>query len=480
MKTINATSRMVTAGLIMAAGVVSIAAWTFGEAAAARGPVSADPVGASIQQQEQKLPKPTTGRTDCTSSLCHDDKLTYSIMHEPVEKKDCLKCHEYVDAERHLLQLTTPRNLLCSKCHGVQHLGYEHQPVKDGNCQGCHNPHGSEFPGLLVDHPTRGLCLQCHNKDFEHEKYVHGPVAGGACIVCHEPHSSRQEHLLSKEANKLCTQCHFEIETERSPGLHIHSAMDKGCTSCHDPHASELRYQLHESTPDLCFQCHENIGETAEHAESLHAIMDPGACTKCHNPHSSRLAKLQKQVQPDLCLNCHDEAIETPDGRTLTNMAQLLKDNPSQHGPIREGACSACHQPHSSDKQNLLLLSYPPEFYARFDMDLYKLCFSCHIPELVLNPSGKGLTGFRNGTLNLHWLHVNQEKGRTCRACHEVHASQRDFHIRESVPFGPTDWELEINFEKSGNGGSCKPGCHRKATYDRTAEVEPNTNGSAG
>jgi hypothetical protein len=85
----------------------------------------------------------------------------------------------------------------------------------------------------------------------------------------------------------------------------------------------------------------------------------------------------------------------------------------------------------------------------------------------VLKEKGAGLTRFRNGEVNLHWLHVNREKGRTCRACHEVHASKNPFHIRDAVPFGSKGWLIEIKFKQTTNGGSCSPGCHSDKTYDR-------------
>jgi predicted CXXCH cytochrome family protein len=155
-------------------------------------------------------------------------------------------------------------------------------------------------------------------------------------------------------------------------------------------------------------------------------------------------------------------------------MAALLAENPDHHGPIRDGNCTACHESHAGDKFRLLKESYPAEFYAPFDLDTFKLCFRCHISDLVLSKSGSGLTQFRDGDRNLHFLHVNRAKGRTCRSCHEVHASKRPAHIREAVPFGTGEWMLPINFQKTPDGGSCMPGCHEARTYTRTrAEAGP-------
>ena len=89
-------------------------------------------------------------------------------------------------------------------------------------------------------------------------------------------------------------------------------------------------------------------------------------------------------------------------------------------------------------------------------------------PEgLLVSWVGDRQDGFRDGDLNLHWVHVNREKGRTCRACHEVHASSNPFHIRDSVPFGRDKWELPINYEINDTGGSCAPGCHSAQIYSR-------------
>ena len=80
------------------------------------------------------------------------------------------------------------------------------------------------------------------------------------------------------------------------------------------------------------------------------------------------------------------------------------------------------------------------------------------------------LTDFRNGSSNLHYLHVSKpEKGRTCRACHAPHASAGPKHIRETVSYGV--WEIPIQFKKTDTGGSCQPGCHRPKAYDRASPV---------
>ncbi len=172
-------------------------------------------------------------------------------------------------------------------------------------------------------------------------------------------------------------------------------------------------------------------------------------------------------------MKCHDKAMKATDGKPLANMAALLASNQSKHGPIREGHCTVCHDPHAGKQFRLLPEKYPEQFYAPFSLDLYKLCFQCHTPDMVLKKNGAGVTQFRDGNVNLHTLHVNQEKGRTCRACHEVHASQRSAHVRESVPFGTSNWLLEINYKSAEDGGSCAPGCHAPKKYTRPMAALP-------
>ena len=141
------------------------------------------------------------------------------------------------------------------------------------------------------------------------------------------------------------------------------------------------------------------------------------------------------------------------------------------HGPVRQRDCGACHNSHGSDHFRLLVGEYSPEFYARFDLDNFELCFSCHPQRGVLTERSTELTDFRNGSLNLHYLHVNKpEQGRTCRACHATHGADEPRQIREWVWFG--QWKLPITFTKTATGGTCQSGCHVERAYDREDPVD--------
>jgi len=156
----------------------------------------------------------------------------------------------------------------------------------------------------------------------------------------------------------------------------------------------------------------------------------------------------------------------------LIDMASWLDEHEVWHEPIRENDCGACHRPHGSKYFRLLKKPFPPKFYAPFRAENYALCFSCHEKTLVTARSTRSVTQFRDGDRNLHFLHVNRAKrGRTCRACHELHASDSPLHIRERVRYGR--WMMPLNFEKNETGGSCSPGCHAAMDYSRKSANAP-------
>ena len=174
-----------------------------------------------------------------------------------------------------------------------------------------------------------------------------------------------------------------------------------------------------------------------------------------------------------LCMSCHDKPVGVSKDEIMPGLTEEIKNKKYLHGPVAQKDCKGCHNTHGSDHFRLLAKEYPPQFYAPFSISSYDLCFSCHPQSLVLTKQTSDLTDFRNGDLNLHCVHVNKaRRGRTCRSCHATHASDLPKHIRASVPYGM--WDLPINFEKTGTGGGCKPGCHLPYDYDRMSPVEYN------
>jgi predicted CXXCH cytochrome family protein len=300
---------------------------------------------------------------------------------------------------------------------------------------------------------------------------AHAPFEAGDCSLCHARADAKNPGPIAGKVNELCFSCHEEFQTILAR-QHKHPPAADACTNCHNPHNSKTQRLLRAELPALCLGCHAAMKQTVETAKVKHrALAIDKSCANCHNPHGSATEKLLVKLPMDVCLGCHSkEGMRSADGKPLVNMKAWLDANKDWHGPVAANDCSACHKPHGSENFRLLVNEYPPSFYAAFDPKNYALCFGCHDEQVFLEPQTTTLTGFRRGSKNLHYVHVNkEERGRTCRACHEVHASKQDHHIRESVPYGPKGWMLKINYSKLPNGGQCTRTCHETRAYDRNA-----------
>ncbi len=411
--------------------------------------------------------------------------LDAKVLHGPAEDGECDSCHTLSDPKLHSFELTSEKGELCLECHDEPDDTVVHKPVAEGECTGCHDPHGSPHAFMLLGDPAGDLCLRCHPVgDFRRKAYVHGPVAVKACSSCHRAHGSAHEALLVKPGKELCFDCHADVQAQLKSISHLHQPVAQGsCLACHHPHASDVPAQLRAAGPALCYTCHEhdNIKKLVESSSRVHGPVTTGkACAACHAAHGGAMPKLLAVSPMKLCLSCHDKPVETRDGRTIADIATVLKSNPSHHGPIEEEDCTACHDPHASPHFALLAMEYPEAFYAPFDTESYDLCFSCHSEEAMTEAEATDVTGFRDNDRNLHLLHVNKaKKGRTCRVCHEVHASKGPFQLREKVPFGPQGWELDVKFQPLPNGGRCAPACHWEKTYSRVPAPEPTTRPAA-
>jgi len=419
--------------------------------------------------QSQRLPQK---KVTCITSKCHANMGKDKYVHGPVATGTCYACHG--DVPKHE---SSPRSYKfgkikdlagkCFTCHDqFAAKKYIHKPVQDRDCGACHDPHGSPYRFQLLSEKS-ALCFRCHDNNIVKGKFVHGPAAVGGCISCHEPHTADYEKNLRAEGAKLCYKCHHEQADAFAKGKFMHKPVSEKCTRCHSPHANAKKFMLPMDPPDLCLNCHKDKKAWVEKASVQHGALTAGkTCLNCHEVHVSNFDKMLPLAPMDLCLNCHNKEIKATDGKPLADMKSLLTEYSDRHGPIKEKDCSGCHNTHGSSNFRILKYPYPPTFYMPFALENYGLCFSCHEKTIALNPETTTLTNFRNGSRNLHYLHINKpDKGRTCRACHETHASNSPKHIRNSVPFGA--WDLPLNFQKTENGGSCLPGCHKLKKYDR-------------
>ena len=409
-------------------------------------------------------------KKSCVTSKCHASMGKEKYVHGPASVGECTLCHK--PTEKHKFEPITDVGKLCNECHDTEYTGKViHPPVEEGECTGCHNPHQSPYQFMLRAEGA-DLCIICHDENFTGGEYVHGPVAVGGCSVCHSPHASDYPKLLMATGNDVCFSCHSDKEDTFLEKKHMHTPVEEGCVLCHSPHSGPFQYMLSgDGRGDLCLACHEDMQQSIAGVKVVHGVFkEDKKCLSCHDPHVADYTNQLIMEPADLCLSCHNREYNDNGKVKVANMEAILQQNKIHHGPIKQKDCSGCHNPHGSDNFRMLQEYFPKFFYAPYKPGFYKLCFMCHEQTIAQEKFTTTLTGFRNGKENLHYLHVNQKvKGRTCRACHDAHATNNPKHIRDSVPFGA--WNLPIGFEKTATGGQCLPGCHQMFRYDREKPV---------
>jgi predicted CXXCH cytochrome family protein len=321
---------------------------------------------------------------------CHSEAqaaLSAKAPHPPAVK-ECTACHLPHAGPVNLLKAVPPA--LCETCHAdikTQVVrAHPHPPAAAGACLTCHNPHGSANKRILKDGPA-ALCVSCHAafKDEMAARFTHPPAAAGECASCHEPHGSDSEHLLAADLGKACLGCHKSVAAE-FPEDSQHAPFASGeCLSCHRPHASSREHLLATEPSLLCRSCHAEVsGEKA--AVVRHTPVQRGQCLSCHGPHGGHPpAFLRRADSRTLCLACHEA-----EGKMMVRKDLTL------HPPFQKGPCLACHAPHASDQEGMLVKAPGA------------LCTSCH------DISAQAIKVAHKGLLTAHT---------DCTSCHEPHAS---------------------------------------------------------
>jgi len=458
--------------------------------------------GLAISSQDP----PTTRTLTCTEAGCHADQLAFENLHGPVAAGACDMCHEYSDPAAHTFILKRTGSALCDFCHmgKTDTAGlHVHEPVEAGECLACHDPHGSATAPLLKSTSAGEMCMVCHAESFQGQAHLHTPVEKGDCLACHQAHSSILPALLVKEGRDLCLSCHANVIT--APGAvdegndaegvsphgpvapdmfqgaprvlfanHnadriVHEPVLGECSQCHNPHGSTEAAMLLQPQASLCSTCHADVAEKIAAATVGHSVVTADrACMNCHTPHESAVDHLLREDAIKLCLSCHEQEVQRADGSIVGAMSSLATQHTSLHDPINDG-CADCHDVHGGSHANLLTSTFTSEFYqSPEDATAYALCLSCHDSKLISQERTTDATNFREGSLNLHYVHVTQPgaKGRSCRVCHDTHAAKAPHLLLEQVAYG--EWRIPIGFEVTETGGSCAAGCHRPRTYDRT------------
>ena len=131
-----------------------------------------------------------------------------------------------------------------------------------------------------------------------------------------------------------------------------------------------------------CLTCHADLEESLE-ARVPHAPARDAECTACHNPHVSRFDSLLLDRPGPMCSECHADVAEELDRGHL-------------HEPVAEGRCTSCHEAHGGEHKGLLVEKGQA------------LCITCHSEVENWQKREVQHLPFRAGQ---------------CARCHEPHAS---------------------------------------------------------
>lgn len=409
---------------------------------------------------------PVVKKEEPKCSDCHKELVELPVVHPAME--DCSGCHQageqaHPAAGVKTFTLTQPVPELCNTCHEGTKKSPVHAPFESGECLACHTPHNSPNKSLVLNAPVSKLCETCHGLVPAAVKNIHNPVKSGKCTGCHNPHQSDSPKLLKSNMPQLCFTCHEKIQ-KQSTEKNIHPPFEAECTSCHKAHGSDEEKLTIKKVPELCLDCHGDFPEKYDKMAVQHApVKAKKSCINCHSPHASGESKYLVKNEKTLCLGCHNKPIKTSNNRTIEDINFLLRSSKVIHAAVEDG-CTGCHNPHASDNENLLSGLYSNEIYTVAKAENFGLCFTCHDKELI-EKENTTATGFRNGSRNMHFLHINGDKARSCKNCHYVHASVNQHLIKDKTKFGT--WDMALNYKSDEKGGSCATGCHREKRYER-------------
>ena len=281
-----------------------------------------------------------------------------------------------------------------------------------GICEVCHtqtshfrnNGAGTDQNhGNLGDLKGTNCTLKCHT-------HINGFIHGGGNSVCETCHNSGSHatHISSTSAigpRILCHSCH---DLNNMPSLKSGTDGD-----------ADGKYSLTET--DVCDSCHSS-GGAYDGVNNAIAGAKPNWASQIYSGSALGVGKEK------WCVTCHDSGTSVISGRQAPDVAG---DNVyygyyvSGHG--RTGAaqeCSACHgltMSHNFDgkktyagaldnyKQGFRLsdvegmdpLNIPLEGSIRYNANSFKLCYSCHEEDKLLNDTkSQGCYGYTNNPYN--------------------------------------------------------------------------------
>ena len=321
------------------------------------------------------------------------------------------------------------------------------------DCAPCHP---AQTSAAVRRHEPLG-CETCHDLSAGDSRPAGDTAAAPGDTMPRSPHPPRPP---LQAGSALCTMCHSGGGIDTA-ARHVPDSLG-ACSACHDPHGASTDAMLRRTGTDLCLGCHRVLRDSVRLARVSHgALRTTEGCLGCHDPHAEGRATLLRSDQPALCLSCHDRPYVSA-RRRIRDVGREIREATTVHFPVENGPCTFCHAPHAARRDRLLTDAFEVRVYADFSPRAFGLCLQCH--AAIGDTSATAETGFRDGAVNLHALHVREPgRNRSCYTCHAVHGAANTALMRASVPFGR--WMLPIGFVAGTTGGRCSPGCHAPATY---------------
>jgi predicted CXXCH cytochrome family protein len=292
----------------------------------------------------------------------------------------------------------------CSDCHDTETEGFPLTADKTKICIECH----PQYMMIEVIRPKKRTDKKAAGEGVIIFENLHKPVFEGKCLLCHMPHSSPNRRLLTKEqVFFLCEDCHREIFDALNLAENPHPPQADGeCVRCHSPHASEEKYLFKGPLTYICFNCHNNFLVDADGYEkkSRHKPARLGLCYECHDLHFGDELKLtNKSDIRKKCLECHE-------GKQTAKHIDMEK------------ACITCHNPHSSDFNDLLINS---------EIGVCEKCHDAILKGKVVHEAMKKPCTYCHGSL--HDLKNIDDVKKNCYECHtdkeHIKVAHNDYDI---------------------------------------------------
>lgn len=214
-----------------------------------------------------------------------------------------------------------------------------------------------------------------------------------------------------------------EDEAEEFTLRYFHTDKQEAeCKACHTmssniPRNGEAFEDVSKTT---CYECHKGM----INSKNTHAPVVNWLCVDCHNgkfgEYNMDSEGASKYLAPDpiakTCASCHEDV-------------SAWKNSKYGHGPVNDGRCERCHNPHGSDN----------EFFLR--KPIWELCTTCHLEKadgkhvvssyvFSRNSGGHPTKGFKDP--------ARPSREFTCSSCHNPHGSNGTMLLRMngSMAFG--------------------------------------------